>query len=180
MLEENYLNNIDEEIKNEYKEASDLLDVGKFEEARTKFNNILDEIEGFIPALNKIAVIEIYNNNLEEAEQILSKIIKEDPEYVPAITNFGSIEKKNGNLDKAEKLYERAIEIEPDYGNAYNNLGVIYREKGEYTKSVKYLKKARKRGSYSFKFDDKPFYKKRGCLFFVGIIIIVVLYFIFF
>lgn len=180
MLEKNYLKNIEKDIKKEYEEASDLLDVGKFEEARENFNSILDEIEGFIPALNKIAVIEIYNNNLEEAEQILSEILKEDPDYVPALTNLGSIEKKKGNLDKAEKLYEKAIEIEPEYGNAYNNLGVIYREKGKYTKSVRYLKKARKRGSYSFKFDDEPLYKNKGCLFFVGVIVIVILYFIFF
>ncbi|MFO7814920.1 MAG: tetratricopeptide repeat protein [Halanaerobiales bacterium] len=180
MLEENYLNNIDEEIKKEYKEASDLLDIGKFEEARAKFNKILDEVEGFIPALNKIAVIKIYHKNLDSAEQILSDIIDKDPEYVPALTNLGSIEKKKGNLDRAEKLYEKAIELEPDYGNAYNNLGVVYREQGKYTKSVRYLKKARKRGSYSFKFDDEPLYKKKGCLFFVGVIIIVVLYFLFF
>lgn len=180
MLEENYLKNIEKELKKEYKEASDLLDVGKFEEARTKFNYILDENEGFIPALNKVAVIEIYNNNLESAEEILLDILEEDPKYVPALTNLGSIEKKQGNLDKAEQLYEKAIEIEPEYGNAYNNLGVIYREKGKYTKSVRYLKKARKRGSYSFKFDDEPLYKNKGCLFFVGVIIIVILYFIFF
>lgn len=178
MLEEEYINQLDDELQKKYKEASKLLDIGDFEEAKVKFNEILEGEEKFIPILNKLAVIEIYKGNLEKANDILDEILKEDPEYVPAITNLGSIAKKKGDLNKAERFYERAIEINPDYGNAYNNLGVIYREQGEYTKSVKYLKKARKRGSYSFKFDDKPLYKNKGCLFFITVIILIILYFV--
>ncbi|HKL13396.1 MAG TPA: tetratricopeptide repeat protein [Halanaerobiales bacterium] len=178
MLEEKYINKLDDELQKKYKEASDLLDIGEFAEAKEKFNDILEVEEKFIPILNKLAVIEIYHNNLEKAEEIIKDILKEDPEYVPAITNLGSIAKKKGNLEKAERFYEKAIEIDPDYGNAYNNLGVIYREQGKYTKSVRYLKKARKRGSYSFKFDDEPLYKNKGCLFFVAVIVIAILYFV--
>ena len=179
MREEEYINTLDDELQKQYKEASDLLDIGEFEEAKEKFNAILEQQEQFIPILNKFAVIEIYDNNLDKAKEILDEILKQDPEYVPAITNLGSIAKKKGNLDRAEQLYEKAIEIDPEYGNAYNNLGVIYREQGKYTKSVRYLKKARKRGSYSFKFDDKPLYKNKGCLFFIFVIILAILYFVF-
>jgi len=175
MLEENYLNKLDEDIKKEFKKASNLLDVGEFNKAENEFKEILNEVEDFIPALNKLAVIEIYNDNLEQANELIDKILKKDPEYVAAITNLGSIYKKKGQIEKAKKLYEKAIDIEPDYGNAYNNLGVIYREQGEYKKSVKYLKKARKRGSYSFKIDDKPLYKNKGCVFFVVVIILIIL-----
>lgn len=175
MLEENYLKNLDENIKKEYKEASDLLDIGKFGESKNKFEEILDEVEDFIPALNKLAVIEIYNDDLETANELIDKILEKDSEYAPAITNLGSIYKKNGEVEKAKKLYKKAIDLEPDYGNAYNNLGVIYREQGEYRKSVKFLKKARKRGSYSFKIDDKPLYKNKGCVFFAVVIILIIL-----
>ncbi|HMA59771.1 MAG TPA: tetratricopeptide repeat protein [Halanaerobiales bacterium] len=178
MLEDEYINRLDDELQKKYKEASDLLDIGEFEEAKERFNEILEVEEKFLPILNKLAVIEIYNDNLDKAKEILNEILQEDPEYVPAITNLGSIAKKKGDLDKAERFYEKAIEIDPDYGNAYNNLGVIYREQGKYTKSVRYLKKARKRGSYSFKFEDKPLYKNKGCLFFVGVIILAILYFV--
>lgn len=174
MLEENYLKNLDENIKKEYKEASDLLDIGKFEESKKKFEEILDEVEDFIPILNKLAVIEIYNDNLDQANELIDKILEKDPEYVSAITNLGSIYKKKGEIEKAKKLYKKAIDLEPEYGNAYNNLGVIYREQGEYKKSVQYLKKARKRGSYSFKVDDKPLYKNKGCVFFVVLVILII------
>lgn len=177
MLEENYLDQVDEELQNKYKEASSLLDIGKFEEAEVVFNEILKE-EKLIPAVNKLAVIEIYKDNLENAKEIIEDILEENPEYVPAITNLGSIEKKKGNLERAKLLYKKSIDLEPEYGNAYNNLGVIYREQGQYSKSVKYLKKARKKGSFSVKFDDKPFYKNKGCLFIIAIVVIIILFFL--
>lgn len=178
MLEENYLDQVDKESQKKYKEASNFLDIGKLEEAEIAFNEILQEKE-FIPAINKLAVIEIYKDNLGNAQKIIEDVLEENPEYVPAITNLGSIEKKKGNLERAKLLYKKSIDLEPEYGNAYNNLGVIYREQGQYSKSVKYLKKARKKGSFSVKFDDKPFYKNKGCLFIIVLVIIIILFFLF-
>jgi len=181
MKESYYKEQLSEKQKNEYQEALDLLEQGKRKKAAKKLNRLLEEKSNFPPALNKIAVINIYQNKLNEAQKVLNKILGQDPDYAPAITNLGSIAREMGNLERAKKLYHQAIEVNEDYGPAYNNLGVIYREEDNYAESVKYLKKARKKGSISYKLStDKPFYKEPGCLFvaFLAVVLLIILYII--
>lgn len=181
MKESYYIKQLSEEQENEYQECVDLMEQGKRKKAAKQLNELLEKKSNFPPALNKIAVINIYQNKLNEAQKVLNKILEKDPDYAPAITNLGSIAREMGNLERAKKLYYQAIEVNEDYGPAYNNLGVIYREEGNYAESVKYLKKARKKGSISYKLSpDKPFYKDQGCLFvvFLAVVLIIVIYII--
>ncbi|MFN2341210.1 MAG: tetratricopeptide repeat protein, partial [Halanaerobium sp.] len=135
----------------------------------------------FVPALNKLAVIYVYQKKYSKAQSLLNQILQQDPEFAPAITNLGSIAKEMDNLKRAKELYQKALAVDEEYGPAYNNLGVIYREEGNYSESIKYLKKARKMGNFSYQLNaDKPFYKDPGCLFvlFLTIALIFVLYLI--
>jgi tetratricopeptide (TPR) repeat protein len=181
MKESYYKEQLSEEKKKEYQECVDLMDQGKRKKASKRLNEFLDKKDNFPPALNKIAVIHIYQKKFNEAQKLLNKILEQDPNYAPAITNLGSIAREMGNLERAKELYKRAIKVNEDYGPAYNNLGVIYREEGNYSESVNYLKKARKKGSFSYKLNaDKPFYKDPGCFFvvFLAVVLLIVLYFI--
>ncbi|KXS50377.1 MAG: hypothetical protein A8274_1153 [Halanaerobium sp. 4-GBenrich] len=181
MEESYYKKQLTEENAEEYKKCVDLLERGEIKKASKRLKKFLQKKSNFFPALNKMAVIHIYQKDFNQAEKLLNKILNQDPDYAPAITNLGSIAREKGDLEKAKKLYKKAIKVNEDYGPAYNNLGVIYREEGNYSESVKYLKKARKKGSFSYKLsEDKPFYKNRGCLFvvFLAVVLITVLYFI--
>ncbi len=179
MKELDYKKELSEEEDNKYQECLDLMEQGKRKKAKKKLNKFLEEKSNFPPALNKMAVIYIYQKEFKEAQKLLNKILAQDPNYAPAITNLGSIAREMGRLEKAKDLYYRAIEANEDYGPAYNNLGVIYREEGNYAESVKYLKKARKKGSISYKLStDKAFYKEPGCLFvlFLAVVLLIILY----
>lgn len=181
MKEEFYLDKLSEEEKNSYNKIVDLLDKGQKEPAEAKLDEFLAEREDFIPALNKQAVINIQQKKYDRAEKMLHQILAADPDYAPSLTNLGSIARAKGNIQKAKELYQKAVEIDQEYGPAYNNLGVIYKEEGNYSKSVKYLKKARKNGSFSYSFNPKKaFYKEPGCLFLIilAAVIVFVLYLI--
>jgi len=176
-----YKEQLTEEAEKEYQECVELIEKGRRKKAAPKLDQFLAENPNFIPALNKKAVINIYEKDFNNAQSILNKIINQDPDYAPAVTNLGSIAKEMGNPARAKELYKKALDIDEEYGPAYNNLGVIYREEGDYAQSVKYLKKARKKGSVSFQLNaDKPFYKDPGCLFvfFLAAVVIFVLYLI--
>ena len=181
MKEEKYLKKLNDKNKNLYQESVRLIEAGKKKEAKKKLSRLINREKPFIPAMNKMAVIYIYNNDYDKAQNLLNRILKRDSEFAPSVTNLGSIAKEKGNFTKAKELYKRALSIDKEYGPAYNNLGVIYKEEGNISKSVKYLKKARKNGSYSYQFNlDKPFYKDPGCLFvlFLMFVLIFVLYLI--
>lgn len=164
MKENYYIKELSEELEEKYNDAVSELEIGKFDEAEKKLKELLEEKENFVPAYNKLGVIYFYREDLEKAEEWLKKAEEFDEEFAPVITNFGSLAKKRGDIEKAKELYEKAIEINSDYGAAHNNLGVVLREEGNFSSSVKHLKKARKLGSYSVKITDEPFYKRKGCL----------------
>ena len=171
MKESNYENQLAEEEKKAYQECVNLLERGSRKKAAQKLDQFLEENPAFVPALNKKAVIHIYQKNYDQAQSLLNQILQQDPDFAPAITNLGSIAKEIGNSARAKELYKKALDIDEEYGPAYNNLGVIYREEGDYAQSVKYLKKARKKGSISFQLNaDKPFYKDPGCLFVIFLV----------
>jgi len=172
LREKDYLEEVNEEIKEKYEEAVSDLEFGKFEKAQESLEKLVNEKEDFAPAYNKLGVIFLYKKNLEKADEMLKKGQKYDDEFAPIITNFGSLAKKRGNLEKAEELYRKALEINDEYGPAHNNLGVVLREKGNFSESVKHLKKAKKLGSYSVKISDEPFYKRKGCLVPLGLAIL--------
>jgi len=178
MKESYYKEQLSEEQEKKYQECVELIEQGKRKKASKKLNEFLEENSDFLPALNKMAVVHIYQKKLNEAQKLLIRILDQDPDYAPAITNLGSIAREMENLERAKELYHQAIKANEDYGPAYNNLGVIYREEGNYAESVKYLKKARKKGSISYKLStDKPFYKDPGCLFvlFLAVVLLIIL-----
>jgi tetratricopeptide (TPR) repeat protein len=179
MREETYKNQLEDENKKLYQECVNLMEKGRRKKAKKKLDHFLKEKPNFVPALNKKAVIHIYNKEFNQAQSLLNQILKQDPDFAPAITNLGSIAREMGNSKRAKELYQKAIKLDEEYGPAYNNLGVIYREEGNYSESIKYLKKARKKGSFSYDINaDKPFYKDPGCLFVIFLVaaLILILY----
>ena len=172
MLEKIYLEKASEEVVEKYEEGTEAVDIGEFEKAEKILHGVLEKDPEFVPAYNKLGVIEFYRKNFEKAEEKLKKAHEIDDEFPPTITNLGSLAREKGNEEKAKNLYEKAVKINPDYGPAHNNLGVVYREENNYGKAVKHLKKARKLGSYAVKMKDTPLYKSPGCLVPLGLVIV--------
>ena len=166
MREETYLNDYSEDLVEKYEKGTEFIDRGKDQEGEELLREVIEREENFAPAYNKLAVMYIRQDNKSEAREILEYVLGEvDPKFPPALTNMGSLEREAGNTYKAKELYQEAIDLNSEYGPAYNNLGVILREEGEISKSVKYLKKARKLGTYAFKAkEDTPIYKDPGCM----------------
>ncbi|MGM0602883.1 MAG: tetratricopeptide repeat protein [Bacillota bacterium] len=171
MRESDYIDSLPADKAKKYRNVLKLFE-RRNREAKEELQNIVEELPDFAPAYNKLAVIAIREDKTEKAEELLYEAVEIDSEFAPAITNLGSLARKAGNKERAKKLYEKAVEIDPEYGPAYNNLGVIYREAGDYANSIKYLKKARKHGSFVHRAkNDKPFYKEPGCL--VGLLLLI-------
>ncbi len=175
MKEDKYLDNAPQKIEELYEEGKEKINIGEETEGEKILKRILDRDETFVPALNKLAVLKIHEDEIKKARQHIDRALEIDPEFPPALNNKGNLLKEKGNKQKAIELYEKAIDIDPDYGPAYNNLGVIKREAGEYKESIKYLKKARKKGTISLKKTDKPIYKDPGCMFPIGLAVLLIL-----
>lgn len=180
MKEEKYVEKLDEEIKDKYKEGQKFSSQGKRDKALQVYKEIIEERPDFAPAYNKVAILYIHKKEFETAQDWLQRALEIDREFVPSITNLGSIFREQGNKAAARRYYQTAIDIDPEYGPAYNNLGVIAREEGKYTESVKHLKKARKYNSYSVDVNtDRPLYKEPGCIVIIGIVVLIIVSIIF-
>ncbi|MGM0420016.1 MAG: tetratricopeptide repeat protein [Bacillota bacterium] len=181
MREDTYKKEYPQDLIEKYEEAVDELNMGKIDEGQKQMQEIIDRETSFAPAYNKLAVLYIRQKEKEKARQILHKALEIDPEFPPALTNMGSLEKEAGNTQKAKELYQKAIDLNSEYGPAYNNLGVVLREEGEVAESVKYLKKARKLGTFTYSSidEERPIYKDPGCMIPIVIAVIFILLTIF-
>jgi len=158
-------------IEENFKEASNHIEIGRLEKALPLLEEILNEDPEHAGALNKMGVIKALQKNKEEARQYFEQSLQADRKNAPALTNLGNIYLENDNMHQAENLYNEALMHDPDYGPAHNNLAAIYKKKGQHGKMVGALKKARKAGSMSVDHSQKPIFLNPGCLVFLALVI---------
>lgn len=173
MKEATYLERAQEELRNKYLQAVGNMKGRAVEGAFAALEEIVEEEPGFVPAYNKLGVIEARRKRRDEADGWFRAALDIDDNFAPAYTNLGNIAHELGRQAQAIELYRMAIEVDEDYGVAYNNLGSVLRAEGRYGEAVPYLKKARRLKAYRAKavpFSDRS--AKSGCVFYVVLLVI--------
>lgn len=103
-----------------------LKNLGRLEEAKTEFNNVLKIDSTFEEAYYNLGVCEIdsYNDDFSQktkdsivtnAIYYFNKAVTLNPEYVQALYNLGYSYEFRGDKENALKYYKQAINIAPDY-----------------------------------------------------------------
>ncbi len=149
---------------NEYcREGMEDMSVGKFGQAREKFEEAFSIDESSLSAQIGLSIIEavekqkikreaaIYTAkggicaDLEKYDTAISlyrQAIAINPDFATAHLALGVVYRVKGMYDEAINEFKKVITIDPNYAIAYYNLGLAYYHKGEYKSAIKYCNKA--------------------------------------
>ncbi len=122
------------------------LNLKKYDEAETAFNNAIRVSPKFSQARYQLAVIamtkayELRKNGeselivlkkLLEAEDLCNELIKEVPKFINSYILLGDIHHKRGLIDKAIKNYKLLLSVYKNFANGHVALATLYLKKGE-------------------------------------------------
>jgi Flp pilus assembly protein TadD len=120
-----------------------LMDRGKWNEARSLWEEIVRLEPSHAPSLNKFGVCLAQLGEVGPAGEAFQKALAIEPKMAQALSNMGNIELSKGNAQEAVRLYSLAIRQDPGYSVAHTNLSAAYKRLGQLDKAVAELKKAR-------------------------------------
>jgi predicted O-linked N-acetylglucosamine transferase (SPINDLY family) len=115
--------NVNEEIG----KALQFHQAGRFDEAETIYNQILQIHPNHPDALHYSGVMAHQRGQNDKAISLISRAIQLYPNIPIYYNNLAAVFKASDNLDRAAECYRQAIRLQPDYAEAYCNLGVIFK-----------------------------------------------------
>lgn len=118
------------------KQWRSLLQLGKYDEALSWYEKVLQVQPSSTVALSNIGGILQIQGKLDDASKNYQKAIAINPEFADAHYNLGIVLEKQGNLDAAVVSYQKTLAVKPNYAGANNNLGNILRDQGEFDAAV--------------------------------------------
>ena len=123
-------------------EAANFFKVGRFEEAKACYEQVLAE-EAYNPrALHGIGVIAFHVHDIETSLEYLQQALRVQPDYTTAYIRLGEIQKQLGRLLAAKISYQKALEIEPASCETLCALGAVCRDLNQNEMAAEYLHKA--------------------------------------
>lgn len=129
-------------IDNLFEKAKTLLSIGKFEDAKIVFEEILKIQPNHYKAITNIGAIYLNSNKLIKAEEKFKEAIKIKPDFDVAYYNLGITQKKLDRLDCAKESFEKAISFKKNYVEAHTNLGTIFLKLSKINEAESCFKKA--------------------------------------
>lgn len=118
-------------------EAHQLHQQGKLEEAKTLYQELLDEDDSQIDVLHGLAVLFAQQEKYDDALKILDKALSQDNQLAALNNSKGNIYLRLKKIDQAISEYQTAIQKNKNYAIAYNNLGKAYYENQQLDLSAK-------------------------------------------
>lgn len=131
-----------EELKKGLEDGNNLFSEGKYKEAISVFNDLLQKFpDAYIIHLN-VGNCYFKMEDYVKAEESYRKVLEKDPENVNAIIGVGNCLLNRGKKDEALNWY-RKIEFEKIQDEiVLYNLGNSFYENSQFEEAVKYYKKA--------------------------------------
>lgn len=104
---------------------------GKYSEADSVYQNILELDPECADAYFKLGVIHQKSNQVDEAEDSYRMAIHYDPAMADAYNNLGNLLRVQGEFSDACLLFQRSIELRKNFSEAYFNLGMTKNAMGK-------------------------------------------------
>ena len=115
-------------IQQKLQKASALHRQGMLSNAKTIYEDILEQKPNHFDALHLLGVIAYQTRNLHQAEELIGKAIKANPNDAAAYSNHGNVLQDLKRFDEALACYNKAIKLKPDYAEAYSNRGIALQD----------------------------------------------------
>lgn len=125
-----------------FEKAMDLLNQGRFEEAKDVFEEILLDDPKNVNVLYNQGMCFTNLGQPEEAIRTLEQCIKYNPDYSNAYVAIGFAYSRMDDLENAKKYFFEALKIDSKNSFALKNLGGLFGGIGDIYKSLYYLEKA--------------------------------------
>lgn len=136
-------------------EACNLLDKGKYEEAVQQLKAILEQDDQSFQVCNKLGVAYAALHQLDEARHCFDLAHQSNPDFAPALVNIGNLLLEEGDLSAAEQKYKAALEKDENYHFAYHNLAIVYKRRGQYSEYIKSMKKSSRLNRQQVREEDR-------------------------
>src|SRR5437773_8075936 len=102
-----------------YKAANADFDAGRWTEAATKFEMVLNEDPSHIPSRFSLAVCYTKTGKPNDAIAAYRKILEQDGSIFEVRINLGLLLEKAGKLSDAVEQFEKSVELRPDDPQAH-------------------------------------------------------------
>jgi hypothetical protein len=113
-------------------ERARMLDaLGRSEEAKTAFLEVLARDPMHFAALNDLATLQFKTGEQRNARVSYQTLVERHPQNPIAHANLGYVLLKNGEFTAARDQYQRALELDPDHTEAHKGLGLVLERLGE-------------------------------------------------
>ncbi|HVY70153.1 MAG TPA: tetratricopeptide repeat protein, partial [Verrucomicrobiae bacterium] len=123
-------------------EAQSAFKARRYEEAETKYREVLKQDDHNTTSLYNLAVIQMEQNRYDEAEANLKKALEEAGDDSKNWSLFGILKFKEKKIDDAFDALSRAARLDPNNPETQNYLGITLSEKGQRVPAEAALRKA--------------------------------------
>ncbi|MDY6940330.1 MAG: tetratricopeptide repeat protein [Cyanobacteriota bacterium] len=113
-------------INSIYREACNLQEAGSFDEAKKKYQQLLQIEDRNFNAWFNLGMLYYTTQNYDRGLNLLSKALEVDDSQALIHYGLGVILEKQARLSEAIDAYQQAIECDRNFIDAYNNLGNIW------------------------------------------------------
>src|SRR5215469_3473358 len=124
-------------------QAQELIQAGKFEEARGLIETQLELDPSNIEANNLLGIVETNEKNYSRAEQAFQQALRLSPESKTTHNNLGNLYVAEQKLDLAEKEFEIVLKSAPADRDANYNLGLLLLAKGSPNGAIAHFQRVR-------------------------------------
>ena len=122
--------------------ASQLLAVGRVDEANADIQNALSLDTNYSDAYALQSIIAVVQNEKEKALDLANKAVKTGPKSATALIALSYAQQASFNLEGARASLEQAVQVEPENALAWARLAEIWSSFGYLDKSLKAAKQA--------------------------------------
>src|SRR3989442_1883181 len=112
--------------------ATDLLQLGKLDEAERILRHVLATSPGNADAHNLLGIVMDQRGKTTEAEREYQAAIRLNPNGVSAMANLGVLLARTNRSDEAIRTFESVLRAAPDHPQATLNLGLQNAARGNY------------------------------------------------
>jgi Tfp pilus assembly protein PilF len=118
-------------------EGRNLETVGKWDDARKVYKEILRDYPDRHRAYHRLAVVADRQRRHEEAQKLYARAVRLSPPDAELFNDLGYCFYLQGKLTKAESALEKAVMLESDNSRFRNNLGMVIGQQGRYQEALK-------------------------------------------
>jgi Tfp pilus assembly protein PilF len=119
------------------------LNSGRLELAEEKLSAALKKKPNLAPALNAMALVQVYRRNFPRAIEVLNRLLQVNPKYFDAHNLLGTVYTEQGHYEKAKEnllIAANAVEYQTPE-NAFTNLAVLEIKFEKYDSALRYAEK---------------------------------------